>query len=433
MSTLTLATICAGLIGLGLIAYAVLGGADFGGGIWDLLATGRYAERERQAVANALGPVWEANNVWLVYVIVVTWTAFPAVYATVSTALFVPVVLVLIGIICRGAAFGFRSHYGRQAGMASVWGRVFSVASSITPFLLGMIAGTIARGAIQIVHGAVSVNYLTVWISPFSFACGAFAIGLCSVLAATYLTVEAQSSGDLPLVAAFLVRALVAGAVTALIGAIAAILAKAEAPVLWAGLTGSALPLSLAAVLIGLATAATLLLGYYAAARLLVAAETACIFAAWGVAQYPYLIVPSLTLANAATTPSVLVAVIIASGAGMVILFPSLWYLFHIFKGPSAQQPKVTAAQLANDGFARAWAATNPAGGDKAAARTAKTHIEAQEASVAADAPTRRDPPHSDAGPTQYQLLSGTVIAVALVGMLYACRRAWRRLRELEE
>jgi cytochrome d ubiquinol oxidase subunit II len=340
-----------------------MGGADFGGGVWDLLASGRLAEREHKAIADALGPVWEANNVWLVYVIVVTWTAFPPVYATVSTALFVPVVLALAGIVCRGAAFGFRSHYSERAAAASVWGRVFSIASTITPFLLGAIAGTIAQGAIRIVNGQVSVNYLTVWISPFSLVCGAFAVALCAVLAATYLTVEAQTAGDLALMVLFRDRAIVAGAITAIIGAVAAALAALEAPILWHGLMGRALPLSVAAVLIGLATAATLLSGLYTAARLLVAAETACILAAWAVAQYPYLIIPDLTLTNAASPPSVLVGVILASLAGMIVLFPSLWYLFHIFKGSGVSHPGVTAAQLANEGIRRAFAETDASAG----------------------------------------------------------------------
>jgi Cytochrome bd terminal oxidase subunit II len=210
MSTLTLATICAALIWFALIAYAVLGGADFGGGVWDLLARGSRAEKERAAIANALGPVWEANNVWLIFVIVLTWTTFPIVYAAISTALFIPLTLALVGIIFRGAAFGFRSAYGRRIGAALAWGRVFSVASVITPFLLGMVAGAIAGGDIRVHGQEVIANYWTTWTTPFAFACGAFALGLCSVLAATYLTAEAQMNGDRDLIAIFLPRAIIA-------------------------------------------------------------------------------------------------------------------------------------------------------------------------------------------------------------------------------
>ncbi len=358
MSTIALATMCAGLIGLGVIAYAVFGGADYGGGVWDLLASGTQAEQQRDAIAHAIGPVWEANNVWLIYVIVVTWTAFPIVYAAVSTALFVPVVLALIGIIWRGAAFGFRSQYGRRAGIANAWGHVFNTASTITPFLLGTIAGAVASGGIRIRNGAVVADLWRTWTTPFALGCGAFAVALCSVLAATYLTVEAQTEGDQELVVVFRWRALVAGAIAAAIGAGDAILAYMESPVLWQGLVGRALPLSLGAVVIGLATAAALLLGLYRVARLGVAAETACILAAWGVAQYPYLIIPDVTVSSAAVPPSVLVAVVIASLAGMIVLLPSLWYLFHIFKGRGVHTPRVTAADLADEGFRIAFADT---------------------------------------------------------------------------
>jgi cytochrome d ubiquinol oxidase subunit II len=347
MSTLTLATICAALIWFALIAYAVLGGADFGGGVWDLLARGLRAEKERAAIANALGPVWEANNVWLIFVIVLTWTTFPIVYAAVSTALFIPLTLALVGIIFRGAAFGFRSAYGRRIGAVQAWGYIFSVASVITPFLLGMIAGAIAGGDIHVHGQEVVANYWTTWTTPFAFACGAFALGLCSVLAATYLTAEAQTNGDQELLGIFLPRAILAGAATAVIGAIAALLARWEEPLLWQGLVGKALPLSLGAVLVGLATAGALLLGRYRPARILVAAETALIIGAWGVAQYPYLVVPDLTVQNAASPASTLSLAIISSLLGMLILLPSLWYLFVIFKIPTGSRPKETAASFA--------------------------------------------------------------------------------------
>src|SRR5690348_8837308 len=139
MSQSALATLAAALAWVALIAYAVLGGADFGGGVWDLLARGPTAERQRAVIARGMDPVWESNNVWLIFVLVVTWTAFPIVYAGISTALFIPITLVVIGIVLRGAAFSFRSNYGREVGSgvrSSVrWGRVFNIASTATPFL----------------------------------------------------------------------------------------------------------------------------------------------------------------------------------------------------------------------------------------------------------------------------------------------------------
>ena len=351
-----LGAICAGLVGAGLIAYATLGGADFGAGVWDLLARGPRADRQREAISHALGPVWEANNVWLIYVITVTWTTFPLVYATVSTALFIPIVLALVGIVLRGAGFGLRSQYARRAGIATVWGYTFNGASVIAPFMLGALAGAIASGHILVRGGVVQANLWTTWTTPFALACGAFAVGLCATLAATYLAVEAQSAGDELLTYDFRQRALVAGAVTAALGALAALLAAFESPALWHGLVGKALPLSLAAMLIGLGAAWALIVARYVIARYLVAGEMACILAAWAVAQYPYLIIPDVTIANAASPQSVLLGATLASLAGMLILLPSLWYLFHVFKGRPGSTPQMTAADLADQGLRAAFA-----------------------------------------------------------------------------
>ena len=355
-SSSVFASICAGLVGVGLIAYAVLGGADFGAGVWDLLARGPRAGRQRDAISHALGPVWEANNVWLIYVIVVTWSAFPLVYATVSTALFIPIVLALVGIVLRGAGFGLRSQYARNAGVAAAWGYVFTGASVVAPFLLGALAGAIAGGDIRVHNGVVSANYWTTWLTPFALACGAFAVGLSATLAATYLTVEAGQAGDMELREDFRVRALLAGAATAIVGALAAVLGAFESPQLWSGLVGKALPLSLGAMLIGLATAWALLQGRFTLARYLVAGEMACVLAAWAVAQYPYLIIPDVTIASAAAPESVLLAVTLASAAGMVVLLPSLWFLFRVFKGRPQDAPAVTAGMLADQGLRLAFA-----------------------------------------------------------------------------
>lgn len=350
-----LANICAGLVGAGLIAYAVLGGADFGGGVWDLLARGPRVEQQRAAISHALGPVWEANNVWLIYVITVTWTTFPVVYGSVSTALFIPIVLALVGIVLRGAGFGLRSQYARNAGMAIAWGYIFNGASVIAPFLLGALAGGIASGHIRVHDGVVSANYWTTWTTPFALTCGAFAVALCATLAATYLAVEAKTDDNVALTEDFRIRALAAGAVTAALGALAALLAAFESPRLWSGLIGNALPLSLGAMLIGLATAYALLAQRLTLARYLVAGEMACILAAWAVAQYPYLIIPDVTIANAAAPESVLLAATVASIAGMLLLLPSLWYLFYVFKSRPHDAPQRTAAQLADQGYRLAF------------------------------------------------------------------------------
>ncbi len=356
MSQSTLATLSAAFVWVALIAYAVFGGADFGGGIWDLLASGPTATRQRVAIARGMGPVWESNNIWLIFVLVVTWTAFPIVFAGVSTALFIPITLAVIGIVLRGAAFGFRSNYGLEVGAGLRWGYTFSIASTITPFLFGTIAGALASGNIHVSGPPeqVQANLWTTWTSPFALASGAFAVGMCSVLAATYLTVDAHNAGDGEMAELFRRRALIAGAVTAALGALAAVLAISEAPTLWSGLIGKALPFSLAAVVIGMVAAVALLRHLYVAARMLVAAETVCIFLAWGVAQWPYLIVPDVTVDNAASPASVLGPLLIVAVIGFVALAPSLWYLFAIFKrratagtaGAAARESPVTTASF---------------------------------------------------------------------------------------
>lgn len=353
MSQSTLAALSAALAWVALIAYAVLGGADFGGGVWDLLARGPTAERQRVAIARGMGPVWESNNVWLIFVLVVTWTAFPIVFAGVSAALFIPITLVVIGIVLRGAAFSFRSNYGLEVGSGVRWGYVFNTASTITPFLFGTMAGALASGDIRVSGPPIQVqaNPWTTWTTPFALVCGLFAVALCSVLAATYLTVDAHKAGDHEVAEEFRQRALIAGAVTAALGALAAVLAISEASTLWHGLVGNALPLSIAAVVIGLATAAALLRHQDALARVLVAAETVCILLAWGVAQWPYLIVPDVTVNSAASPASVLGPMLIVSVLGLLVLLPSLWYLFTVARGDVTTRTPASGVRVTTASF----------------------------------------------------------------------------------
>lgn len=321
------------IVWFALIAYAVFGGADFGGGIWDLLARGPRADKQRQAISLALGPVWEVNNVWIIFVLVGTWTAFPFVFSAISTALFIPLTLALLGIVLRGAAFVFRAYLPASERVHNIWGNVFSAASTITPFVFGMCAAAIASGGIRVQGGIVRSDPLSPWTTPFAFTCGIFALSLCACLAATYLTVEARNQRDEALLLDFRLRALGAGAIAALAGGIALLLARTEAPYLWDGLTSRGLPLTLSAMVIGLATAWMLIIEDYRIARILLIFEVAAIFAAWGFAQSPYLIVPDVDIAAAASAESTLRAFFISSIVGMLLLFPSIALLFAIFKG----------------------------------------------------------------------------------------------------
>lgn len=328
------AQLCAILIWFALIAYAIFGGADFGGGIWDLLAHGPRAKEQRAAITEALGPVWETNNVWLIFVLVGAWTTFPLVFSALSTALFIPLSIALAGIVLRGAAFVFRGHGSEAAGTSPVWGGVFSTASTITPFMLGACAAAIAGGNIHVRQGVlVNADYWQPWTTPFALCCGLFAVGLCSCLAATYLTVEARQADKADLVADFRTRAIIAGGISAVLGGLALILAWLESPYLWSGLTSRALPVALGAMAIGLLTAFLLLRGHYQLARLSLITEIVLIIVAWSIAQTPYLIVPDVTLAQAASSPAMLKAFFIASIIGLVFLLPSIGLLFYVFKG----------------------------------------------------------------------------------------------------
>jgi cytochrome d ubiquinol oxidase subunit II len=337
------------ILWLSLIVYAVLGGADFGGGIWDFFAFGPQAERQRRLIGQALGPVWEANHVWLIFLIVGLFTAFPSAFSVLSTALIVPFTLALIGIVLRGAAFIFRAQADEAVTFRKIWGRVFSTASTITPFFFGTAAAAVASGQIRVEAGRVQTDLLTGWITPFALTIGALALSLCAVLAAVNLMIEAQNSNDAELVEAFRRRAIIAGAITLVLDVVAFILSPFQAPLLWNGMLDHALPLVIATALIGMGAAASLLLKRYRLARFLAFTVTAFIFASWGLSQFPYLIPVAVTINNAASPPSTLLALLIGTSIGMALLLPSLWLLFHVFRGKNpAQNVQEKAAEPAS-------------------------------------------------------------------------------------
>src|SRR6185503_3585445 len=174
-----------------LCLYFLFAGADFGGGVWDLLASAPRADRQRRAGEHAIGPIWEANHVLLILVVVILFSGFPRAFAAISVALHVPLTLFLVGVVLRGAAFAFRGFPASGEDAQRRWGRLFSVASTVAPILLGMIVGAVVSGNIRVApDGVVTTGFFGPWLTPFSFALGAFALALCAFLAATYLTVE---------------------------------------------------------------------------------------------------------------------------------------------------------------------------------------------------------------------------------------------------
>src|SRR6185436_14592217 len=198
----------AAAIGVALCLYFLFGGADFGGGVWDLLARGPRAADQRRAIAAAIGPVWEANHVWLILVIVLLFSGFPKAFAAISVALHVPLTLYLLGVVLRGSSFTFRALDTTGDRGQRRFGLVFSIASTISPLLLGTMVGALVSGEVRVRAGIVTSSFFTPWLAPFPLAVGGFALALCAFLAATYLTVEVRHPA---LREDFRLRALAAG------------------------------------------------------------------------------------------------------------------------------------------------------------------------------------------------------------------------------
>lgn len=321
-----------GIVWVGLTLYVLLGGADFGGGVWDLFASGERTQQQRDLISAAIGPVWEANHVWLIFVLTGLLSAFPVVFADLSIALYLPFSLALIGIVLRGSAFAFRSHGQPDSAWQRSWTRVFGIASLVTPFVLGAAAASIASGRIRVVDGEVRAGLVSSWTSVLSLFGGLFAVTICAYLAATYLTVEAVQRGEEDLERDFRGRALVAGVVAGGLAAIGLVLVRSEAPILWEGMRDAGLLFALASAVAGVGSLVAVWSRRYRLARVGAIVAVASVLFGWGVAQWPYLIVPDVTVTDAAAPDATLRVVIIGFALGGAVLAPSLFLLFRIFK-----------------------------------------------------------------------------------------------------
>lgn len=353
MSDETLAYAAAGLALIGLMAYAVLAGADFGGGVWDLFATGPRRRMQRQAIAHAMGPVWEANHVWMIFVIVVLFTCFPRGFAALGIALFVPFHLALVGIMLRGAAFVFRGYDERAAARerrksgqrATLWGAVFGVASIIAPFLLGAAFGAITAGVIR-VRGDGQVSFIhdhpLPWLNVYSIACGLLALSTCAYLAAVYLVVE--TDGDVR--EDFRSRAIIAGTVTAALAVAVLVLAHSQASWFFRRLTSpQAWPILAVGLLLFAASAWAVFTRRYRASRVFAAGEIVVLLGGWGVSYQPYLLYPDVTLVGVMAPPATIKFLLATLPFGAAILVPSLWLLIKVFKTPPPATTSATTAR----------------------------------------------------------------------------------------
>jgi cytochrome d ubiquinol oxidase subunit II len=325
------ATLAAGCILASLVLYALFGGADFGGGVWDLLARGGRATDRRHLVARAIGPVWETNHIWLIVAVVVLFTAFPRAFAVVCTALFVPLTIVLAGIVLRGAAFAFHAYRLHEDRTAGRWGAVFASASLVTPVFLGIVFGAVSSGRIRATGPLAYTGDATAWLSPFPISVGFLALAAFAFLAAVYLLLETDDPG---LREEIRRDALRSGAALVLLSALALVLAAAESRDFFRALTGGPWSVPLVAADVAAATAAivSLALRRYPLARAAAAAQVSLLLIGWGMAQYPYLVRPDVTVFSAAASPGTLRFLLGALAAGAVLLFPAIFLLFRTFK-----------------------------------------------------------------------------------------------------
>jgi cytochrome d ubiquinol oxidase subunit II len=332
MSTDLLINLSAAAALLGMMAYGLFGGADFGGGVWDLFASGPRQRDQRIAIQKAMGPVWEANHVWLIFVVVVLFTCFPRAYSRLAIALFVPFHLALVGIMLRGASFVFRSYQNNSpaaAGEPSLWGAIFGVASIISPILLGAAFGVVTEGLIRVEQGNVVLGNTFFWLTPYALLNGLLALSTCAYLAAVYLTNETK--GDLR--EDFRTRAIIAGTATAVLAFLVMVLAWYEARWFFNRLLSvRSLPVILAGLACFAASAWSVFTRRYFLSRIFAAGEICLLILGWGLAQHPHLVYPDLTFADSAAPAATLQFVVLSLPVGAALLLPSLYYLFRVFK-----------------------------------------------------------------------------------------------------
>ncbi len=317
-----------------LTLYLLFGGADFGVGIWEVNTALQSTERERNLLYKAIGPVWEANHVWLIFFLVCTHAAFPRAYAALGQALWVPLLIAIVGIVFRGAAYAFRANLLGQRTQRTIWEIVFAVASTVAPFFLGAAAGAVASGKLEFNDaGEYQGDILLGWISPLAIFTGFFTVGVCAFLSAVYLLRESVNQQHDDLVKVWRRRALVTGVIMGVLSLLGVAFLAFEPESFWSDFHERSLPLFGIGIASGFAALVALWYTWPLAATIAAASTVTCVIWGWGVAQYPFLLPPNLTIKNCKTSDSVLWAMLWSIAVGMVIVVPSLWWLLAIFKG----------------------------------------------------------------------------------------------------
>ena len=321
---MTLADIVAVAMFVGVLAYTLFAGADFGSGFYDLTAgSGVRGVEMRTLVDHSIGPVWEANHVWLIYVLVIWWTAFPAAFAAAMTTLFIPLMLALAGIVLRGANFAFR-EYAETFAQARFFGAIFAASSVITPFFLGTVAGAIASGRVP--AGGYG-DPIRSWINPTSLVGGCLAVTTCIFLAGVFLTADAARTGHPDLARRLRKRTLVIGVAAGVIVFAGLYPILHDAPTLSRGLLGAGLPLLVLAAAAGTITLALLYRRLYSIARTFAITAVGAVVAAWGVGQYPWILVDQLTITQAAGAHATLAGLLVVVALAVLVVLPAFGYL----------------------------------------------------------------------------------------------------------
>jgi cytochrome bd ubiquinol oxidase subunit II len=316
----------AGVLWIGVTLYAVFGGADFGGGFWSLAAGGgERGRRVRGLIDWAIGPVWEANHVWLIFMLVTLWTAFSEAFAAVMSTLFIPLSLAALGIVLRGAGFAFHRVAGRSSARRfAEW--AFAISSVLTPFFMGTVVGAVASGRVP--PGNAAGDAVTSWLNPLSLVLGVLFVITGAYLAAVFLVSDARRLGDDDMVDYFSVRALAAAVVAGLVAVGGIFALRDDARFVYDGLTSEGLPLVIASLVFGLGALVLLWRRERRGVRPLAVGAVVAVVWGWGVAQYPYLLPTTLTISAGAAVSETLTAVLVVFGVAVVVVLPALGFLF---------------------------------------------------------------------------------------------------------
>jgi cytochrome bd ubiquinol oxidase subunit II len=318
----------AAVLWVGVTAYAVFGGADFGAGFWSLIAgTGEQSKRARELCDWAIGPVWEANHVWLIFVLVVLWTGFSGAFEAVFSTLFIPLSLAALGIVLRGAGFAFHKTARRLEGR-SIAERIFGLSSLLTPFFMGTVVGAIASERVPV--GNAAGDPVSSWLNPVSLVIGALFVATSAYLSAVFLVSDARRAEAPDLEHYFKVRALAAGLSAGAVAFAGIFVLHADAHYLYEGLVHEGLPLVILSAFCGLAVLVLIRRERPRAARPFAVGAVGAVVWAWGVAQYDYLLPQTLTIAQGAAPSETLTGVLIVFGVAVVLVLPSIGLLYSL-------------------------------------------------------------------------------------------------------